>query len=239
MKHYRILKETQNTYEDIADWVSKNCIGGYAPTINYDLDCISGSNIRISTQDSFLPYQILSCDNLYVSAPNLETTDNFPIHSLYNTIINFTFVQTSKLDFSDFCTHVAFDIGNITFTDIPALHPQILQHVKVNILSVNACGSPHFFDINNYKSVNIKNVVIQEPRILGLQNVSTFFDTPLEIQEFKINTSGILNSKEERRYDGFNDVMNKYFNNKSFSERSNYAMDATLEFIENDLEDIL
>ena len=33
--------------------------------------------------------------------------------------------------------------------------------------------------------------------------------------------------------------MNKYFNNKSFSERSNYAMDATLEFIENDLEDIL
>ena len=237
----KIVFEENKLYEtremDIDQWVEKN-IEGTKPYIDYDLDTLSASRIKINTQDTYLPYQILTTDELIIKAPNLKTCENFPIHGLSNATISIEFNDTYNLDISCLRFYIEPGLDKLKFSNIPTFNPQSLKNIPITQVICMGTNSPHVFDINNYVHLQVEMIILKEVRIDGFKNLSTFFDNLLGINSFKIDSAFILSNINQKLYEKLNGVLVKYFNNNK-SMRIDYSMDATLTLIEAGFEDML
>lgn len=221
---------------DIKKWVEKNAAFMH-PYIDYDLNVISGRIVKIKTEDTYLPYQILSTDELIITAPNLKTCENFPIHGLNDITFSIEFNSTNNLDVSEL--HIYSDSGlkTLKFVKMPSLNPQSLKNLPIASLVFTMTNSPHILDINNYVHLHVDKIILEESRIHAFKNMSTFFDNLLEINSFAIDLDFLRNNAENKMCEKLNSVLIKYFNVKS--KRIDYSMDAILELIEAGFEDML
>lgn len=226
--------------ESIKKWLSQHLVVASSTHIS-DITFISsnenaicGEYLDIITNESELPFKFGRCNTFTITAPNLKTLKNVPISSKSSYSVELFFTECYALDFSKNTFGYTYTAPlNMTITRHSTVHIKDFTTRFINVVTFDECSNMLLYDLSTYDT-HIETVRLNT--LHQLKNVTGLLTNPkCDINEFYIVQDVTHSFYDEDKMDKLEEIISKYLVYRENKET--YAMDLTVDLIDNGFED--